>query len=392
MARICMVAYSEYISDARIRREAEALAKRGDEVECICLSNEKRGERKILNGVWMCQLNVRRYRGSSSWRYILSYFIFLLKASVKVTIKHIKTRYDVIQVHTMPDFMVFSALIPRIFGARVILDVHDLVPELYISKFKLNENHLLIKTLRFVEKISIAFAHKAISVHKIHLEALVGHGNPKSKFEIIMNTPDPEIFYQRGDRKHCKDFKLVYHGTISRRHGLELSIRAMELIRERISNVIFKIIGEGDDVERLIELVEDLNLSQVVEIIGKFVPVHELPKLIEDADLGIVPLVNDSFTQYMLPVKLMEYIALNIPVIVTKTRTVESYFDDTMVEFISGESEEELAECVVKLHDDPQRRLLLSKNARDFTIRYNWEKQKQIYYNLIESGVKAKLK
>ena len=382
-----MIAYSEYVSDARIRREAESLAQRGDQVDLICLPHQKAPKPTTLNGVRLYPLKFRRYRGSRNWRYVLSYLIFFCGAFLSVTWRHLRCRYDVVQVHTMPDFMVFAAMVPRLTGAGVILDVHDLMPELYMSKFSLGRDHPLIRAIAGVERASVAFAHRAISVHQTHLEALVGHGNPPQRFEVLLNTPDPAVFVSRHSRRSSSSFKIVYHGTISRRHGLELALRAASLARGKIKNLKLLIIGDGDDLDRVVHLAYELGLDGSVEFTRKSVPVNELPALLADADLGVVPLKKDSFTQYMLPVKLMEYVALGIPAIVTRTRTIEQYFDDNMVEYITGESADELARSIIELHDHSDRRTRMSASAGEFTKRYNWDKQKLVYYRLVDSLV-----
>ncbi len=380
-----MIAYSDYISDARIRREAEALAERGDQVECICLPHEEEGEIGELRGVRLHAVNLRRYRGASTWRYLLSYLVFFVKAFLLVAWWHLRRPFDLIQVHTMPDFMVFAALVPRLLGAGVLLDVHDLMPELYMSKFNMSADRWPIRAVTWMERASIAFAHRAIAVHKPHLKALVAHGSPAGKFEVLLNTPDPAVFAPRAKRQRSGPFRLVYHGTISRRHGLELAIRAAALARTEIGELKLAIIGDGDDLDRLLRLTGELGLEGLVEFTRKSVPVSELPGVLEGADLGVVPLKKDSFTQYMLPVKLMEYVMLGIPVIATRTSTIEEYFDDSMIEFIRGDCEEELAGCIVRLHRDSGRRTAMASNAAEFTRNFNWDKQKQVYYRLVDS-------
>ena len=380
-----MVAYSDYISDARIRREAESLAQRGDRVDLVCLPHRCGSTRTTLNDVHLFPLNIRRYRGSSNLRYLWSYFTFFWGALLLVSWRHLRFRYDLVQVHTMPDFMVFTALVPRLTGAAVLLDVHDLMPELYMSKFKLNRKHRLIRAITNIERASVGFAHRAIAVHQPHLDALVAHGNSMDRFEILINTPDPSVFGSPINRDTGDSFKLVYHGTISRRHGLEMALRATSLARRQIPTLKLSIIGDGDDLDRLMNLAEELGLDGTVEFSRGSVPVHELPSLLAGAHLGIVPLEKDSFTQYMLPVKLMEYVALGIPAIVTRTKTIEHYFNDSMVEYISGGSAEELAESIVRLYRAPKRRQEMARCADEFTKRHNWSKQKLVYYRLVDS-------
>jgi glycosyltransferase involved in cell wall biosynthesis len=283
--------------------------------------------------------------------------------------------------------MVFAALVPRLLGASVLLDVHDLMPELYMSKFGIGRDHRLIRAITAVERASVAFAHRAIAVHRTHLDALVSHGNPPERFDVLLNTPDPAIFVPRPPRRQTGAFTLVYHGTLSRRHGLELLLRATALARCRIDGLRLSIIGDGDDRERLVGLAGELGLDGTAGFTKASVPVNELPGLLADADLGVVPLARDAFTQYMLPVKLLEYVALGIPSIVTRTMTIEGYFDATMVEFIGGDSVEELARCIVDLHGDRARMARMAVAAGAFAARYHWDRQKLEYFRLVDSLV-----
>ena len=191
---IGMIAYTNYEYDPRVRREAEALAARGDTVDFLCLKEEDDPPSKILAGVRLLHLKIRRYRGDNGLRYLLSYLRFFVHATLRIGLEHARNRYAIVHVHTMPDFLVFSAVIPKILGAKVILDVHDLTPELYGTKFGTGRKVRLVKFLTFVERRSVAFAHRAIAVHKPHLDALVRHGNPAGKFFVLLNTPDQKIF------------------------------------------------------------------------------------------------------------------------------------------------------------------------------------------------------
>ena len=384
-----MIAYSDYVSDARIRREAESLAERGDQVDCLCLPHEEGGDGGELRGVRLRPVRLRRYRGASTGRYLWSYLVFFVRALLIVAWRHLRQPYDLIQVHTMPDFMVFAALVPRLLGTRVLLDVHDLMPELYMSKFNLGPERWPIRAITWMERASIGFAHRAIAVHKPHLQALVDHGSPPAKFEVLLNTPDPAIFAPRARSANGGLFRIVYHGTLSRRHGLELALRAAALARAEIGGLRFLIIGEGDDLERLLGLSGELGLEGFVEFTRRAVPVNELPALLADADLGVVPLKKDSFTRYQLPVKLLEYVMLGIPVVATRTPTIEEYFDESMIEFISGEREQELARSLVRLQRDSGRRAAMARNAAEFTRNFNWERQKQVYYRLVDSLAKG---
>src|SRR5689334_16689228 len=209
-----MVAFTDYPVDTRVRREAEALVERGDEVDFICLKTPALGDRRSLNGVTLHPLMWFDYKDGGRPRdYIRRYLVFQLAALVRILQLHLRRRFDVVHVNTMPDSLVFSALGAKLLGARVVLDVHDLMPELYASKFGFDSTHWVIRLLLAVERRSIAFADRAIAVHRPHLDALVRHGNPAEKFMILMNVPDPELFRPRAANAQPSRFVLVYHGT-----------------------------------------------------------------------------------------------------------------------------------------------------------------------------------
>jgi len=260
------------------------------------------------------------------------------------------------------------------------------MPELCQSKFNLTETHWLIRFITWIERISIQFADRAICVHKPHLDVLVAHGNPSNKFLILINLPDPKIF-SNSSKVVVSDhpsFMLIYHGLVARRHGLETAIRAVYNLKDEIKQVKLMVIGEGDDIPRLIDLVSELKLGDRVDIHNGYIPIEELVPIIQVADIGIVPILYDNFTRYMLPVKLLEYVALKIPVICSRTETISAYFDESMVRFFSPGNINELTEQIRFLYRNPEKRREISVNADQFNHLYNWSQQKQLYYQFID--------
>ncbi len=391
MARICMVAYTNYQYDPRPRREAEALVARGDTVDFISLSADSSEQEREFNGVRLHELAVNRYRGESSGSYLRTYLTFFLKAARKITALHLRNRFDIIQVHTMPDFMVFTAFLPRLLGAKVILDVHDLMPEAYMAKFGKSHKSLLIRLITMVERMSVGFADRAIAVHIPHREVLVQHGNSKRKFSILLNLPDPNVFRKeipRAVHRQGEPFRLIYHGIVTRRNGLETAIRAIDLARQSVP-VEMEIIGGGDDVPRLQRLVKELGLEGTVSLSGGYIPMDELMPHLSRAHFGLVTLLYDEVTRHMLPTKLLEYVSLGIPVAVARTETIQTYFDDDMVRYYTPGDETELARIIVELYQNPEERERLVSSAERFNTLYSWDNQKKDYYRLIDSLLPA---
>ena len=194
--RICMVSASYYPDDPRPRREAEALVQAGFGVDVICLRKEGEAGRERVGGVAVHRLPVRRSRAGRV-RYLLDYALFFLLALFTLAALHPRRWYRIIHVHNMPDALVFCAILPRIAGARVILDLHDPMPEVYRTKYDLPAEHRVIRLLRFLERRSIAFADLVLTPNLAFRELFVDRGCPASKVHIIMNSPDPRIFAAR---------------------------------------------------------------------------------------------------------------------------------------------------------------------------------------------------
>ncbi|UFT98855.1 glycosyltransferase family 4 protein [Radiobacillus kanasensis] len=383
MKKICMVAYTHYLSDPRVRREAEALVERGDEVDVICLK-DKEGIAEV-NGVNTIGLNVKRYRGEGLVSYFLSYLHFFFRALLVLTLLYRKKRYHCIYVHTLPNFMVFTAIIPKLLGAKVILDMHDLMTDLFATKF--NGKGLKLSLLYLEEKISMSFSDHIITVHDPYKAILISRGIKPEKVTVIMNVPDTKLFpsptVQLLDDNKEK-FKIVYHGSVVERYGIDLVVRSLSSIREELGDVRFYIYGNGDYVTKLQELIKELRVHDLVLCEGKRYPVDKIHKLISDADLAIVPNRLDGFTKHILPTKLVEYVALGIPIISSKLPTLSSYFSDEMIMYFEPGNLADLTskiKLVVNGNIDTRK---YAVNAKSFLVDYNWEIMKQKQYAVID--------
>src|SRR5207302_11071815 len=116
---ICIVRH-DYYPDGHVSRDAEALVEAGYEVNVVALRRPTEPARETLDGVNVFRLPVEHRRGSF-WRYAWEYALFFVLATFLVTVLHVRKRFQVVEVDNMPDVLVFSAIVPRLSGARVIL-------------------------------------------------------------------------------------------------------------------------------------------------------------------------------------------------------------------------------------------------------------------------------
>ena len=331
--RVCMVAYTFYEPDNRVRRYAETLVRRGDKVDAIVLRQPGQQTRTVVSGVNVYKIQGRKLNEKMKIQYLLKLLLFLFKSACKLTQLHWKKKYDVIHVHSVPDFEVFATLFAKLTGAKVILDIHDIVPELFAGKFKAGKDSLFFKLLLWVEKISMAFADHVIVANHIWFQRLIERSVAPEKCSVVMNYPDPSIFTIRKQNSGTSDrFVMIYPGTLSIHQGLETAIRAVDLIKNEIPDLEFHIYGKGTDEEYFVKLVHKMKLENRV-FFRSVVPIEMLPRLMADADLGVEPKLKRSFGNEAFSTKILEFMTVGIPVIASDTMVHTHYFDESMVKF-----------------------------------------------------------
>lgn len=386
--RHCMIVHAYYpVGETRVQREALALVDQGYEVDVICLRNRGEAARAEDDGVQIYRLPVRRHKGYGFVVQLLEYLAFLVLAAVRVTVLHARRRYGTVQIHNLPDFLVFAGLVPKLTGARLILDLHDLMPEFFAAKFETDMQSWPVRLVIWQEQLSCWFADHVITVTESWRKTLIERGVAAGKVSVVMNVADPRIFkrVENGKRPfpNGHDFHLIYHGTFAHRYGVDLILQAVEKVRPSLPNIHATLLGGGEYRDELVQLAQELNLNDHVEISQTLLPATELPPLLMQADVGIVPNRSNIFTDGLLPTKLMEYVAVGTPVIAARTPTITTYFDDDMVEFFEPDNAEDLANSIVSLYNDRQRQAQLAQNADKFNQTYNWNKVAADYVSLV---------
>lgn len=385
MKKICMVAYTNYSSDARPRREASALVRRGDQVNFIALAEAGQPAVETIQGIRLFRLNQFRYRGSSGLSYALSYLRFLCSATFKLVRLFLKERYDIVYVHTMPDLMVLVGLIPKLFGAKIILNIHDMMPELYMSKFGIPKEHLLIRFLAFQEQLSIRFADQVICVHDPHRDVLCNRGASKQKITVLPNVPDPMAFNRdQSVARRDGTFRIVYHGTIARRLGLDLAVRAFAKAADRCPGMRFDIYGDGDAGGEVEEEIKASGVEDRVCFSRKLFSVDNIAAMIGGASVGIVPNRRDAATDYMLPVKMLEYMYFGIPVIAPRLKAIQYYFGEDDLAYYEPGDVHELANAMCRLYADAGKREELARKGADFSKSFCWETFREELFRVVD--------
>jgi glycosyltransferase involved in cell wall biosynthesis len=381
--RHCMVVDNRY-PDPRVEREAAALLARGHSVDVICARGDGEPSTERIDGVSVHRLPVRRRRGSGLVSQMIEYVAFTAWAAAMLMRLQARRRYDVVQVHNVPDFLVLAALPARVRGTPVILDLHDLMPEFFASRFVGDMRSLPVRLVLLQERISRALADHVITVTDLWRDTLLSRGARPERVSVVMNVPHDDL-YPRHEPVPTRDgpVTVVYHGTMTRRYGIDVLLEAIHLARQR-ADVRLRMHGRGEFLADVLRRVSELGLDDITTITSERISAEELTRVIRSADLGVVPNRNDVFTDGILPTKLMEYAALGVPAIVASSSATRAYFTDDMVRFVTPGDAEELAAAIVELAADGEARRAMAARAQAFTDRHPWRTEAARYADLVE--------
>jgi glycosyltransferase involved in cell wall biosynthesis len=380
--RACMVAYTFYEPDNRVRRYAETLVREGWTVDAWVLRGPGQERKATINGVHVYRIQRRTIDEHGKLSYLFKLLAFLVRSGLALTVRHLQLPYTIIHVHSVPDFEVFAAIVPKLMGARVILDIHDIVPELFLSKFGGTHASPLFGLLLLMEQASMAFADHVIVANHVWGERLVKRSVPRRKCTVIMNYPDTRLFHPREKTRTNGVFRLIYPGTLSIHQGLETAIRAVAMARQSVPHLQFLIYGKGTDQAFFENLVKDLNLEGVVAFKG-LLPLEQIADAMAEADVGLEPKLKNSFANEAFSTKILEFMLLEVPVIVSDTLTHLHYFDNSLVQFFTSENVAELADCIVRLSRDPLLRQRMVESASRYVQGMTWDANKRLYLDLV---------
>ena len=278
----------------------------------------------------------------------------------------------------MPDFLVFLSVIPKLFGSKVILDLHDPTPEMLVTKFAEDRDSWLIKMLKWQERASIRFAHKIITTNKSFLDKFISRGCPPDKINIVMNSPQESIFNKFINKSKNKSdenkYVVMYHGIIIKRYGLEELVNAINLLKDKIPGLELRVYGTGEDLSLFLEMVRKLNLENIVKYFGQ-VSIEKIVETIPECDVGIIPNRLNPFTKLNFPTRIFEYLHMKKPVVVPRTQGINDYFDEGSILYFDAGDAENLANVIFNVYSHPGKTLEVLNKGYEIYQKHRWENQ-----------------
>jgi glycosyltransferase involved in cell wall biosynthesis len=320
---------------------------------------------------------------------LLAWSFFTLLAFVQIARLHLKQKFDIVHVHNMPDFLVFAALIPKMFGAQVILHVQDVSPELMAVRAKGPLRRIVVPLATWQERMSTAFADHVLTVGWPFEERLLKRGVPQKKLSSVLNSADPNIFCVEkrtepflGEATVERPLILMYHGTMAQRSGLDTAVRAFAKAREMAPHLRLYFMGRGQALPGLKQLVQELGIDEHV-VFRPSGPVDAVVDFITQGDIGIIPYRSDGFMDLLLPTKAYEFTLMRRPMIVSNILAMRSMFRPESVMLCEPSNVDSFAEAIIDLYQHPEKRGRLVANAEEDYTPYRWELMAERYRQLL---------
>ena len=388
--RVAVVVFSHYPSDPRPRRAAEALVESGMQVDVISLKQDINDpKRDTFNGVTILRIPLK-HRRAGKLAYLFQYALFILVSFILLAFRCLTRRYSIVHVHNMPDVLVFAALVPKACGAKVILDLHDPMPELMTAIYGLEQESCTVRLMKLVEKWSIGFADIVLTPNAAFQRLFASRSCGADKLRIVMNSPDENIFKYKepvngihAERAANKPFVIMYHGALVERHGLDLAVDALESLRQSVPNAELRVYGRATPfLQEVMQRVRARGMSKAARYFGSRT-LDEIAAAIDDCDVGVIPNRRSIFTEINLPTRIFEYLARGKPVIAARTVGIQDYFNGDDLIFFEHENCEDLARKLFYVYSHPREANETVKRGQAVYRAHLWSEERSGLLTLV---------
>jgi glycosyltransferase involved in cell wall biosynthesis len=380
--KVIILVQQHFPYDIRVRKLTDTLVQHGHAATVICLRNGQEPEFEVINQVRVYRISLAKKR-TGKWRYLFEYMAFLLAAFWLLNKLDRNEHFDTVHVCTLPDFLVFACIIQKFKGTRILLDMHEIMPEFFMSKYNVGKNNLFVRLLLVVENLSLKFSDEVIAINDPVKTLFQRRAIPGKPIHVIMNTVNERYAAFIGKKPHQR-LNCVYHGTITTLYGLDGALKAFARAAKACPDMFFNIFGEGPQVNELKALSRELGIESRVLFKGQ-VPHNRMMELLAEMDLGILALPGNEFMDLSFSNKLAEYIQLKIPVIISDLDAIMYYFDKNDVLFFKAGELDDLADKIrfAYTHRDIIRNMAVSAFEKYKAI--DWTIMSVRYLRIIES-------
>jgi len=352
--------------DFRVWKESRSLVDAGYDVTVLCPKwKDFTNTYELREGV-----NIYRYpmpvEGNSAASYVWEYGSALFWQFLFSWWIYLRRGFHVIQGCNPPDDIFLVALPFKLFGVKYIFDHHDVIPELYFSKYERKD--LFYKVQVWLEKATFWCSDVVMSTNNSYREVAITRGRmPSGNVFVVRNGVEREKFKPvppNSNLKRGKRFLVGYVGNMSTQEGLDILIDvALKLKNDGRNDVQFTCVGGGPGLPELLKLVETKNLGDMVTFTGR-IPGEELLEILSTADVCVNPDKPCPMNSMSTMIKIMEYMALGKPIV--QFEGTEGRFSAQEASLYSDGADHvaDFADKIVWLLDHPEERYRMGEFGR----------------------------
>lgn len=375
------------LRDRRVWQECLALVAAGYRVSVISPMGAGEPRVEYLEGVALYRYPpAPEASGTIGFFYEFAYsWVQTLLLSVKVIRRE---GFDVIQACNPPDTFFALAWLYKPLKKRFVYDQHDLAPETYESRFD-QPSRALLWGLRLLERLTYRTADRVIATNASYREvALTRGGKAPEDVVVVRNGPDPRRMRRGPTRPELRNGRrhlCCYLGMMGPQDGVDLLVRTADVLVHEMGrqDCSFALLGEGDSYQQVRKLVDELDLEDYVTMPG-FVVDDELSAFLSTADLGLCPEPRNPLNEVSTLVKVMEYMAFELPVVAFDLKETRLSADGAAV-YVTPNETKEFAAAIAALLDDPDRRAAMGRAGRRRVEEVlGWPHQAPLYVALFD--------
>ncbi|MFD7708288.1 glycosyltransferase family 4 protein [Streptomyces sp. NPDC059785] len=352
--------------DRRVWQECTTLRDAGWEVHVICPRGTKRDTEPeaVIDGVRIHRYPLHAATGGPAG-YLREY-----GSALWHTMRLVRKVGPVHVVHACnpPDLLFLAARWAKRRGARFVFDQHDLVPELYLSRFDRGED-LLYRGVCALERLTYRAADVVLATNESYKEVAQRRGGrrPEDVF-VVRSAPQTDRFQPvppEPELKRGKPHLLCYLGVMGPQDGVDYALRALARLRDEQGRTDWHavFVGSGDAFDAMVELSRQLGLSDQVEFTGR-IPDADLVRYLSTADVCLSPDPCNPLNDVSTMNKVLEYMAMGRPVVSFDLKEARVSAGDAAL-YAPDDDEAEFARLVALLLDDPEQRARMGKIGQE---------------------------
>ncbi|MCA2201147.1 glycosyltransferase WbuB [Streptomyces sp. BSE7F] len=352
--------------DRRVWQECRTLRDAGWEVDVICPQGTKRDTEPeaVIDGVRIHRYPLRAATGGPAG-YLKEYGAALWHTA---RLARKVGPVDVVHACNPPDLLFLPALRLKRQGATFVFDQHDLVPELYLSRFGRGKD-LLYRGVCALERATYRAADVVLATNESYKDVAVRRGGrrPEDVF-VVRSAPDTERFHPvdpEPELKRGKPHLLCYLGVMGPQDGVDYALRALAKLRDEVGRTDWHavFVGAGDTFDAMVELSRELGLDGQVEFTGR-VPDADLVRWLSTADVCLSPDPCNPLNDVSTMNKVLEYMVMGRPIVSFDLKEARVSAGEAAV-YAKGDDEGEFAALIARLLDDPEQRSRMGKSGQE---------------------------